>query len=68
MTARQALSELLDRLPEERLAEILDFARAVAENDERKDWQRFGKSQLARAYGSDEPEYSKADLKRERRG
>ena len=63
MIARQALAELLDRLPDERLAEILDFARAVAANDERKDWQRFGKSQLARAYGPDEPEYSMDDLK-----
>lgn len=63
MTARQALSELLERLPEERLGEILDFARAVAATEERQDWQRFGRSQLARAYGPDEPEYTKADLK-----
>ena len=66
MSARRALEELLDSLPEERLSEVLDFARFVAGQEEREEWQSFGQSQLARAYGGNEPEYSEADIKQER--
>ncbi len=33
--------------------------------DDRDAWQQFGRSQLARAYGTDEPEYTSDDLKGE---
>jgi hypothetical protein len=33
------------------------------DKDERGDWRRFGQTQLARAFGPDEPEYTEADLR-----
>jgi len=35
----------------------------LAAEDERDDWQSFGKAQLAKAYGTDEPDYSELNLK-----
>lgn len=67
MSARRALEQLLDSMPEERLSEVLDFARYVAGQEERAEWRAFGQLQLARAYGENEPEYSEADIKQERR-
>ena len=32
-------------------------------DDERQEWSRLASSQLAKAYGEDEPEYTKADLR-----
>lgn len=63
MSPREQLDELLQRLPAERLGQVLDFVRYLAWQDERSDWQRFGQAQFARAYGDDEPEYTEADLK-----
>ena len=37
---------------------------ALSEDDqEREDWAWFGRQNLARAYGDDEPEYTLADIK-----
>ncbi len=47
---------LLEKLSEERLQQLVDFARSLVGEDERQAWERFGQSQLARAYGLDEPE------------
>ena len=66
MDLQHAIRQVLQELPEERLREVLDFARFIAQRGESEDWQAFGKTQLARAYGPDEPEYTEADLKRER--
>lgn len=63
MALQQAIREVLDGLPEERLREVLDFARFVAHASEANDWRRFGRDQLARAYGETEPEYTEADVK-----
>jgi len=63
MSTREALEELLGRLPEPRLVQIMEFAQFLAWQEERAGWQRFGQDQLARAYGDDEPEYTEADLK-----
>ena len=65
MTARQMLEQVLQELPEDRLAEVLDFARFLNSQEERAAWQQFGRAQLARAYGSDEPDYTETDLKPE---
>ena len=65
MTTQEALDEILQILPDNRLDEVLDFARFLSERDERDAWQKFGRNQLARAYGPDEPEYSLDDLKPE---
>lgn len=63
MSAKQALLQLLEQLPEERLREILEFARFVSLEEERRQWAQFGREQFARAYGPDEPVYTPADLK-----
>ncbi len=65
MTARQMLEQVLLELPEDRLVEVLDFARFVSVREEYEAWREFGPGQLARAYGNDEPDYSEADLKPE---
>ena len=64
MSTRDALNRVLQAMPEGRVREVLDFAESLKGQDE-ADWKRFGQSQLARAYGDDEPEYSLADLKPE---
>ena len=63
MTVKQALEEVLQQLPESRLGEVVDFARFLSWREECEAWQQFGRSQLAKAYGPDEPEYSLDDIK-----
>jgi hypothetical protein len=63
MTTREAIAEVLGELPEERLAQVLDFARFLNWQEERDGWHDFGRAQLARAYGPDEPNYTLDDLK-----
>ena len=65
MSTKQALAQLLENLPEDRLTEVLDFARFVLARDERKQFQQAGREQFARAYAVDEPEYTQADVKQE---
>ena len=60
---KQAIRQVLDELPDDRVREVLDFARFLAQSSEADGWREFGPRQLARAYGDDEPEYSEADLK-----
>ena len=63
MTAKQALEEVLRLLPERRLREVVDFARFLSWREECEAWKQFGRSQLAKAYGPDEPEYGLDDIK-----
>jgi hypothetical protein len=63
MDARTSLEPLLQGLSDDRLRQLIDFARFLAWEDERQDWLDLGRAQLARAYGPDEPEYSLADIK-----
>jgi hypothetical protein len=65
MTTREALDVVLQELPQHRLIQLLDFAKFLRSQDETEAWQQFGRMQLARAYGNDEPEYSLADVERE---
>lgn len=62
MTTREAIEQLLRDLPEDRLGEVLDFAQFLRSRDEQQAWREFGRTQLARTYGPDEPEYTEADL------
>jgi hypothetical protein len=62
MTTREALEQLLRDLPEDRLGEVLDFAQFLRSRDDQLAWREFGRTQFARAYGPDEPEYTEADL------
>ena len=65
MSARETLEKLLESMPEDRLREIVDFATFLSWQEERDGWRQFGQAQLARAYGPNEPEYTRADLKQE---
>jgi hypothetical protein len=65
MTAKEALEQLVSELPESRLKQLLDYARLLSLQEEAQAWEQFGRSQLARAYGPDEPDYTEADLKPE---
>ena len=65
MTTKEALQQILQELPEDRLGELLDFARFLSWQEEQEGWRQFGREQLARAYGPDELEYTTDDIKRE---
>ena len=65
MTSREHLEGVLQGLPEHRVQEVLDFARFLSSQEDREAWQEFGRRQLARAYGEDEPEYGPQDIKPE---
>jgi hypothetical protein len=64
MKTIEALDEVLSGLAEERIQQVLDFARFLQVRQEQ--WQRFGAAQLAKAYGPDEPDYTEADIKHQR--
>jgi len=65
MSAREALEQILDGLPDDRVNEVLDFARFLTWQEERRAWRQFGQDQLARAYGPDEPDYRVEQVKPE---
>jgi hypothetical protein len=65
VTTREAIIQVLQELPDNRLGEVLDFARFLAVQEEHQAWSRFGQVSLANAYGTDEPGYTEADLKPE---
>jgi hypothetical protein len=65
MTSKDLLDGVLQNLPENRVQEVLDFARFLSFQENREGWQEFGRKQLARAYGDDEPEYGPDDIKPE---
>jgi hypothetical protein len=65
MTTKEALEQILVELPENRLGEVVDFARFLSTQGEGGAWRQFGRTQLAKAYGSDEPEYNEVDIKPE---
>ena len=62
MSVRESLNNLLEKLPDDRLSELLDFAEFLANRTERLEWQALGRCQLAKAYGPNEPEYTLADV------
>lgn len=66
MSVKERLEKVLEALPEERLREVLDFTAFLRLQEEQEEWRQFGQAQLARAYGPNEPEYTRADLKSER--
>jgi hypothetical protein len=63
MELKQAIERVLEELSEDRLREVLDFAKYIARKRDDEEWQSFGLDQFARAYGPDEPEYTEADIK-----
>ena len=65
MTARDTLIQILEDLPDDRLDQLLDYARYLSLQEDRHGWQQFGRAQLAKAYADDEPEYTQADLRKD---
>ena len=65
MTSKDLLEGILENLPENRVQEVLDFARFLSIQQDRDGWQEFGRRQLAHAYGDDEPDYGLDDIKPE---
>jgi hypothetical protein len=65
MTTRQVLDRVLETLPENRLVEVLCFVQSLQQRENREEWPQFGRAQLAKAYGDDEPEYTEADVRPE---
>ena len=65
MTSREQLEVVLEWLPEHRVAEVLDYALFLSVREEDAGWQEFGRRQLARAYGEDEPTYGPGDIRPE---
>lgn len=63
MTVKESLHKVLDEMPEERLKAVLDFAEFLGWQEERDEHRHFAMSQLAKAYGDNEPEYMLSDLK-----
>ena len=47
MTSRELLEGILQNLPENRLEEVLDFAKFLSVQEDRAAWQEFGRRQLA---------------------
>ncbi len=56
---------IVDELSDERAVQLLDYARYLNWQEERRAWQDFGRSQLAKAYGDEEPDYSESDLQKD---
>jgi hypothetical protein len=65
MTSRDLLEGILQSLPENRLQEVLNFARFLSLQEDREAWREFGRRQFAHAFGEHEPEYSLDDIKPE---
>ena len=62
---KEALNDLLNDMPEDRIQQVLDFARFLAFQKQETEWRQFGLRQLAKAYGTGEPDYTEADIKPE---
>jgi len=61
--AQNELERLLPDLSAAQMRQVLDFAKFLQWQEDRREWQRFGKQQFARAYGDNEPEYTLADIR-----
>ena len=67
MSALDRLEPILEGLSEDRIRQLIDFARFLAAEQDRQEWLRFGQEQLSRAYGPDEPKYTEAEIQPRRR-
>jgi hypothetical protein len=63
MSALGRLEPIRGGLSEDRIRQVIDFARFLAVEQDRQEWLRFGQDQLARADGPEEPEYAVADIR-----
>ena len=67
MSAIDRLEPILESLSEDRVRQLIDFARFLAVEQDRQEWPWFGQERLARAYGPDEPDYTEADIRPNRK-
>jgi len=67
MSTPARLEPILPGLSEERIRQLIDFARFLALEQDRQEWLQFGQERLARAYGPDERDYSEADIRPNRK-
>jgi hypothetical protein len=63
MSTLSRLEPILEGLSEDRIRQLIDFARFLSMEQDRQEWQSFGRDRLARAYGPDEPEYTDAGIR-----
>jgi hypothetical protein len=63
MSTLSRLEPILEGLSEDRIRQLIDFARFLSMEQDRHEWQSFGRDQLSRAYGPDEPDYTEADIR-----
>ena len=63
MTLNESLLKVVAELSEQRQHEVLDFANFLASQREQKQWRETALRHFAGAFGSDEPEYTLADVK-----
>lgn len=63
--AQQELERLIADLSASQMQQVVDFAKFLQWQEDRREWQEFGKRQFARAYGDNEPEYTLADIREE---
>ena len=69
MSTAEMIYEKAKALPEPLQAEALHYvdyllAHQADSGEETAEWGRFSAQNLARAYGENEPEYTKADLRK----
>jgi hypothetical protein len=67
MSTLARLELILEGLTEDRIRQLIDYARFLALEQDRQEWLGFGRQRLARAYGPDEPDYSEADIRPNRK-
>jgi hypothetical protein len=60
----KCLGQVLAKLPEGRVREVLDFAEFLALQEEQKMWTRPSPEVLEQLYGGEDDEYTEADMKR----
>ncbi len=69
MTVRDQVLKVLEQLPDDRVRQVLDFARFLQREDAgtRDEWMQSALAQFEAGYGPDEPEYTLADVRTDRR-
>jgi len=64
-TAQFELERLIPELSPDEIQQVVNFAKFLRWQDERREWREFAKQRFARAYGDNEPEYTLADIREE---
>jgi hypothetical protein len=59
------LKELADKLTNENLIQLLDFAQFLRMKQEANEWSLAGSASIEKCYGVEEDEYTEADIKPE---